>query len=46
MVNRKYMANIEVEIKEQLLLKLVVQRNLTTLRAAPEQLSIPLNKLP
>ena len=32
--------------KEKLLLKLVVESCLTALRAAPEQMSIPLNKFP
>ena len=32
--------------KEKMLLKLVVQSCLTALRAAPEQMSIPFDKLP
>ena len=45
---KPYMANIldKTWNKGKLLLNLVIQRSRTLLRAAPEQLSIPFNKLP
>ena len=37
---------LKLQIKKKLFLKLVVKSCLTALRAAPEQMTIPLNKLP